>query len=161
MNDPTSDIYKKERPKPLIIGEAPSKNETTEHPIEGRVGKRLATCCGMTLQDFLKHFDRVNLLHVRQDTKEKGFEFDAKAGKAAADELRKSFQPDQVVLFLGGRVSEAFGVHGPYFEQRVVNGINTRAFIVPHPSGVNRWWNDPANLAQMNTFMRSIVGQTK
>jgi len=145
--------------KPLIVGEAPSKNEFTERPIEGRVGKRLAGCCGMPLVQFLEHFDRVNLLHVRQDTKEKGFEFDLKAARVEAERLRDGFKEDQIVLLLGGRVAEAFRVHDHYFVETRVNFA--RLYIVPHPSGVNRYWNDPANVEKMNTFMRLIVERTR
>jgi uracil-DNA glycosylase len=141
--------------KPLIIGEAPSKNEVTEHPIEGRIGRRLAACAGLTLPEFLAHFDRVNLLHVRQDTKEKGFEFDAAAARKAATLLKPSFKRGQTVLLLGGRVAEAFGIHDAYFTWHVVNGA--RLYIVPHPSGVNRWWNDPINKLCAEQFMQAIV----
>ncbi len=147
--------------KPLLIGEAPSKNEATPRPLEGRVGKRLASCCNMTLGEFLDHFDRVNLLSVRQDTKEKGFEFDLRAAKISAEVLRQSFKEGQIVLFLGGRVAEAFGVHGPYFEHRVVNQIGTEAYIFPHPSGISRWWNDPANKQQAAEFMQDVVRRTR
>lgn len=145
--------------KPLIVGEAPSKNEVTERPIEGRVGKRLAAVCGMPLADFLSHFERVNLLHVRQDTKEKGFEFDLAAGKKAAEKLRDSFKEDQIVILLGGRVAEAFRVHDHYFVETRVNFA--RLYIVPHPSGVNRWYNDRSNMDAMVAFMKSIVERTR
>lgn len=145
--------------KPLIVGEAPSKNEVTARPIEGRVGKRLAAVCGMELAAFLAHFERVNLLHVRQDTKEKGFEFDLKAARVEAERLRDNFKEDQIVILLGGRVAEAFHVHDHYFVETRVNFA--RLYIVPHPSGVNRWWNDPLNMRQAEVFMQSIVERTR
>lgn len=141
--------------KPLIIGEAPSKNEVTERPIEGRVGRRLAACAGLSFGDFLYHFERVNLLHERQETIGKGFTFDTVAARIEADRLRSTFVPDQVVLLLGGRVAEAFGIHDEYFTKHILN--KAHAYLVPHPSGVNRWWNEAANVEKANAFMRGII----
>lgn len=144
-----------EEVKPLIIGEAPSKNEETPRPIEGRIGKRLANYAGISLYDFLAMFDRTNLLHVRQDTKEKGFEFDLPSARIAAATIMKALNDDDLVLLLGGRVAEAFGVHDNYFAK--VKLGRAEAYILPHPSGVNRWHNDPENKAKMTAFMRKIV----
>lgn len=141
--------------KPLIIGEAPSKNEVTERPIEGRIGRRLAVCAGLSFGDFLHHFDRVNLLHERQEVFGKGFTFDTVAARIEADRLRSSFGREQTVLLLGGRVAEAFGVRDEYFTRHVINDAN--AYLLPHPSGINRWWNDPMNMEKMNVFMRGII----
>jgi uracil-DNA glycosylase len=145
--------------KPLIIGEAPSKNEATERPIEGRIAKRLAKCAGLSLEEFLEHFDRVNLLHVRQDTKDKGFLFDLPAAKVEATRIVTTIKPHQVVILLGGRVAEAFGIHHEYFvEVPLGEGF---AYIVPHPSGVNRWWNSPYNVRNASVFMHSIIYAAK
>lgn len=145
--------------KPLLIGEAPSKNEVTPRPLEGRVGKRLAACCNMPLEAYLEHFDRTNLLSVRQDTKEKGFEFDLRAAKVAAEALVSGFKKGQIVVLLGGRVAEAFGIHDHYFTWCQINEADVTIF--PHPSSVSRWWNDPANVRQAEVFMQSIVERTR
>lgn len=145
--------------KPLIVGEAPSKNEVTERPLEGRVGRRLAKCCGLSFEDYLERFVRVNLLHVRQDTKEHGFLFDLPAAKKEAAQLMTSFARGQIVLLLGGRVAEAFGVHDHYFAKVALG--KAEAYILPHPSGVNRWYNDVSNVMKMETFMRGIVERTR
>lgn len=147
--------------KPLIVGEAPSKNEITERPIEGRIGRRLAACCDMSLDAFLAHFDRVNLLHVRQDTREKGFEFDGAAANHAAIQMRadNAFVKDRIVLLLGRRVAMAFGCPQGYFERWFID--EAEAYVLPHPSGVNRWWNMAANEERMQTFMKAIVERTR
>lgn len=157
--------------KPLIIGEAPSKNEDVPQPIAGRVGRRLAECAGLTMEEFLAHFDRVNLLKDRQDTDDHGFTFDHARASLEAYKLREKFTRDQIVLLLGWRVARAFSVpkrwHGrnglavslEYFVQYNIG--DTEARIVPHPSGVNRWWNDPANYKQACEFMQNIVRRTR
>lgn len=145
--------------KPLIVGEAPSKNEVVEQPLQGRVGRRMAALSGLTYEQYIDFFDRVNLLHVRQDTKEKGFEFDFESAQIEARQLVRGFKRGQIVLLLGGRVTEAFGVHHEYFNEVKLNGA--RCYIVPHPSGVNRWWNDQDNVKKATAFMRGIVERTK
>lgn len=144
--------------KPLIIGEAPSKNEITASPLEGRIGKRLAVYAGLPFPTFLTHFDRVNLLDVRQDTDEEGFTFDLPVARINAELLRLNFKPGQIVLLLGGRVAEAFKIHGPYFEKHTID--EAEVYIVPHMSGVNRWHNEAENKAEMTRFMREIVEWT-
>lgn len=146
--------------KPILIGEAPSKNEVTETPLEGRIGKRLARLCGLSLAEYLEHFERINLLHTRQDTRERGFEFDHAAAARAAHELwMHVISPGRVVLLLGKRVARAFDEQKDYFEEhRTVQGI--RFFVLPHPSGVNHWWNDEANYRKAAEFMQWIVVET-
>lgn len=146
--------------KPLLVGEAPSKNEVTETPLEGRVGKRLAALCGLTYEQYLERFDRVNLLHVRQDTTEKGFTFDHAAAGHEAHRLYVAgiVAPGRIVLLLGWRVARAFS-NGfsklPYFVEHQHGGA--AFYVLPHPSGVNRYWNDPENVARASEFMRRIV----
>lgn len=137
----------------LIIGEAPSKNAPDNSPIEGRIGRRLAEFCGLSYEDFLVAFERTNLLEVRQDTKEKGFVFDRKAAAFEAGRIYESLAPDRTIVLLGKRVRDAFGIVKDYFEpHRHPNG--STFYVVSHPSGVNRWWNDPENKEAMRTFLR-------
>lgn len=146
--------------RPLIIGEAPSKNEVPPTPLGGRVGRRLAACCGITLEEFLVRFERVNLLDVRQDTREKGFEFDATAAAHAASLLirHKLFDEPRLVLLLGRRVAQAFGCDVGYFNRWFIN--QAEAYVLPHPSGVSRWWNSVENQQHAAAFMRSIIAET-
>lgn len=145
--------------KPLIVGEAPSKNEITERPIEGRVGLRLANCAGLTMEEFLAHFDRVNLLHVRQDTKEKGFEFDQHEAERQA--ARLSIKPGQTVLLLGRRVAKAFSFDASYELFVRYSMRDAEFYIMPHPSGINRWWNDDQNIIEAVRFMHNVVERTR
>lgn len=142
--------------KPLIIGEAPSKNEDPEKPIEGRIGKRLAACAGLKYDEFLVFFERVNLLHERQEVVGKGFVFELPAAREAAHKLEETFQPGQIILLLGGRVAEAFAIHDEYFTKHEVKN-EAVVYIMPHPSGVNRWWNDPGNHKRASEFMQWVV----
>lgn len=145
--------------RPLIIGEAPSKNEFPPTPIEGRIGRRLASYAGLSFEEFLTRFDRVNLLSVRQDTAEKGFTFDRVAALESWRIIARRIKPGQTVLLLGKRVADAVGCVNDYFEPcRLVGGITL--YVVPHPSGVSRWWNDEKNKERMRGFMTELVKET-
>lgn len=145
--------------KPLLVGEAPGKNEVTEQPLMGRVGKRMAALAGLTYDEYLERFDRVNLLHVRQDTKEKGFEFDHAAASIAAHKLflDGTIVPGRVVVMLGWRVTRAFfsPYYKAYFERYDCGDV--AFYAMPHPSGVNRWWNEDENVRKASLFLRGIL----
>ena len=142
--------------KPLIVGEAPGKNGDPSKPIEGRVGARLADCCGLTLDEFLAAFERVNLLDEQPQDSGKGASFDVRQAGRVTRELEKTFAPGQVVLLLGKRVARAFRIScAEYFDWFALN--HAQACVVPHPSGVNRWWNEPENELQMRRFMRNVA----
>lgn len=149
--------------KPLLIGEAPSKNEPLPKPLEGRIGRRLASFAGITFEQYLERFDRINLLEVRQDTKEKGFTFNRETARVSAVALIPRIDRYENVILLGKRVRDAFGIIKEYFEphhwKHYESGLyeGTTIYVVPHPSGVNRWFNDPANREKMSAFMRSIL----
>jgi hypothetical protein len=61
------------------------------------------------------------------------------------------------VLLAGHRVAAAFGVREGYLREFVLQGVP--AAVVPHPSGVNRWWNDPANVARASAFLRGVFAR--
>jgi len=150
------------RVKPLFIGEAPSKNEPLPRPLEGRVGRRLSEYAGIAFEEFVDKTERINLLAVRQDTREKGFEFDMEAARMRARDLLPHLYAYTTVVLLGKRVRDAFGVVKDWFEPHYLGndmGLyeGTTMYVVPHPSGINRWHNDPANRSKMQEFMRKVV----
>ena len=56
------------------------------------------------------------------------------------------------VLLAGRGVAGAFGVDLPFFLWAEERGMMVA--VVPHPSGVSRWWNDPANERRARRFLR-------
>lgn len=142
--------------RPLLIGEAPSKNEPLPRPLEGRIGYKLARFAGITFDEYVTRFERINLLDVRQDTTEHGFTFDRYAAAIRARHVMAALDNDRVVVALGKRVGGVIGASKPYFEPHHLDrGITL--YVVPHPSGVNRLWNDPFICQQMYRFMRSLL----
>lgn len=56
------------------------------------------------------------------------------------------------VVFLGKAVAAAFGVRANSL--RWVEHRGMTVAVLPHPSGVNTWWNNPDNRAAASAFMR-------
>lgn len=146
--------------KPLIIGEAPGKCGDPSTPIEGRIGARLAACCGLTFEEFLTTFDRVNLLDEQPQDAPKGMAFNVKAAGRVAQFLehnREGIFGRPFSLLLGKRVAAAFRLtHVEYFTS-IIFPNGSKVYVVPHPSGVNRWWNNWDNELEMIRFMRKIT----
>jgi hypothetical protein len=105
---------------------------------ERATGGRLAAILGMTASQYLRTFDRANLL-------DPGVRWRAMDARIAAHRL-----PHDRRILLGRRVAEAHGVQFDCFEPyEIALGRSDRPAIVlvlPHPSGLNRMWNDPDNL---------------
>ena len=138
--------------KPLIVGEAPSMR--TSRPFAGRSGERLAELAGTSLESIRDRFRLVNLLGhwPGPDASGKGSAFPMEQARPAAATLRLPGGS----LLCGRRVAAAFGLaNAPYFAWRDVDG--RRVAVIPHPSGVSRWWNDPANVDAARSFLREQV----
>ncbi len=74
---------------------------------------------------------------------------------------------DRLVVFLGHNVAGAFGAKGfkylQWYEIRnpkdVHDVIVPRMVVLPHPSGVNRYWNIPSNRAVVAKFLAQTIRQ--
>lgn len=101
-------------------------------------------------------FDTVNLIDEWLGKQGKGDAFDVLVGSKKAVEVVEQSR-GKVVVMAGRNVAAAFGFKRVrYFEEIVRDGV---VFVmVPHPSGVNMWWNDRGNERQAEIFLRSLVG---
>ncbi len=74
----------------------------------------------------------------------------------------KKFPPPSLVMLAGRRVARAFRLPAArkreYFETieecEVLAGYPV--VVVPHPSGLNHWWNDPVNRRLAKGFLYSL-----
>lgn len=136
--------------KPVLIGEAPSRTSDPTVPFSGRSGDRLRK-----LVD-LDRFELRNLLDAYPGKKGKGTLWDATGACVRACEVAAGLEGRSVV-FVGRRVSTAFG-HSRldwcrwHREER---GFEVAA--IPHPSGIVRFWNDPANVSAVREFLESTL----
>lgn len=154
--------------RPLLIGQAPSRT-ATGRAFDGPNGSgaRLSRLLGRPLLDAV---DAINLLDRWPGKKGKGDAFPAGTARRAALRLAPSLRNDvrrgrgRAVIFVGRGVAAAFG------ESTRCNATGRlyclgwhwsehgfRYAILPHPSAVNRWWNDPKNVARARRFLRAAV----
>lgn len=137
--------------KPLIIGEAPSKRGDSALPCGGRIGRRLASYFGIGYEEYLECFDRTNLLGAYPGADGKGAKFEAHEAKVAADALDLR---GRTVLILGQRAARAVGLRAEYCTWQAHRGA--LCAVIPHPSGINRWYNDVGNEASLALFLQTV-----
>jgi len=142
----------------LVVAQAPSRTSDAHEPLTGRSGARLAVLCGLTHAEFLRRFERVNLLDAYPGKTGKGDAFDAAAAREAAGRIAPAMHGRSTVL-LGRNVAAAF--MGPTLAGAIkplawLNCTGFRVACCPHPSGVCQWWNDPANVRRARRFWRSL-----
>lgn len=133
--------------KPLLIGEAPRAG----YPKTGTSSSRVALLLGVDPGSLLDFIAWRNLFTEPQEGSGKGDAFPMERARERASKFRMR---TDTVVFLGRRVAAAFGVKSKYFEWTKVRG--KRAAVFPHPSGINRWWNDADNVDEARRFIRGI-----
>ena len=140
--------------KPLLIGQAPSRDTDGGPPFSGRAGRRLAKACGV--EDLGDVFDMVNLIDRFPGKAGKGDRFPAKLARERAAALELG--DHELVVFGGRAVAQAFDVHrNPFLKWFRFGGRS--AAIIPHPSGIVTWWNSPENQRRARRFLRRHVRQ--
>lgn len=109
---------------------------------------------GTSRQQYLDAFDRRNLLRAR--------EWNAAQARRVAQELLPDLM-GRVVVVLGSEVRAALGLP-PAEPLRMskfpiqAGGIedDMRWIAFPHPSGRNRWFNDPGNQFQARQLLQAL-----
>ena len=155
---------------PLLIGQSPGPNTSPEFPLypipSWCAGGRLMKIMGLTRGQYLKTFDRMNLLPYFPGQHQHGDKFPMAPAKLAAAVVRPLLS-DRTVILIGRSVANAFGfdsvslfhVWCDYQVRRRCLGqpYKMRFAIVPHPSGRNHWYNGPENLAQAQAFWAEFL----
>lgn len=139
----------------LIIGQAPSQNGDPGRPLlDGSTGNRLRSLLGVSIDEYTELFERVNLLQEFPGKSGKGDAFPIESARQRAAELTSTLRR-RTVLLIGGNVARAFGINSDYLKWTFQNGY--WCMIVPHTSGVNRWWNEPANVELARRELTTLV----
>lgn len=161
-------------PPYLLLGESPNA-ATVGHPslwlrpdLSGKrhSANRLLIYTGYSLAKFLMTFERDNLLRSLPPRSAKGREFPRDDAHEAAGRIHAQADGRRVIM-LGRRVASAFmwmwcGRSDAiplmqFFPASSWSSEDTfQAAIVPHPSGVNRWWNDTENRRKARDFFASL-----
>lgn len=142
----------------VLVGQAPSRTSSAI-AFGGDSGARLARLLGMSLSDLLRVVDTTNLLPgwPGRSSSGKGDAFPMAAARRAAAELAAREDPSRAFLLAGMSVARAFGVARLGFLRWGLLG-GRRVAVIPHPSGVSRWWNDGANRARARAFLAREIG---
>lgn len=136
---------------------------------------------GWSLTDYLRVFQRRdNLVHECPPRAEKGYTWHAQEGRRNVPRIIRKhglLGEDRVsrMVILGRRVASCFEWEGfhtgapmakskvPLLEWHVVRaphldraGDFIEAAILPHPSGVNTWWNLPENREAARAFLAEL-----
>ena len=98
---------------------------------------------GVTYEQLMA-MERVNVLEWFPGTAAgTGDRFPMAEAKIRAGEIARAHRGERAML-LGRAVAAAFGVRADYLQARA-HDVFEEVVVVPHPSGLNRWWNDPNN----------------
>lgn len=138
--------------KTILLGEAPPKSrprDTPEsRPFSGASSRRFSDMIG---EDVVKAFDTRNLLSEWPGSTGKGSKFPLAAAQAGAHRLLRTLPSEGTrIILCGRRVARAmslrwlalnFGWYNVSWQYPTY--VQARAILIPHPSGVNRQWNDP------------------
>ena len=144
--------------KPLVVGQAPGPRSDPDHPLSGRCGVRLADLCGIKVPDFMERFDRFNLIEKFPGKSGKGDAFPMEQAYAGAVKLLVTGETNgRMVVLLGDNVAAAFGLPRGLAPFVWITGFAMLAAVCPHPSGINRWYNDPKNLKRAKRFWRAVA----
>lgn len=137
----------------LLVAEAPPRGARPGHrALDGMAGDRLGRYLldhearigsALPRDDLLARFDAVNLLGRWPGSNGKGASWDRAKGARAAKRLPLR----GVVVLLGWRVASAYGRaipgNGALWSWRMTDG-GAWVIMIPHPSGVNHTYNQPA-----------------
>jgi hypothetical protein len=154
-----------------LIGQAPGPKTDPDLPLyplpRTSAGGRLKKLTGLTTGQYLKAFDRVNLLHKfpgRTGTDDK---FPMPPARVAAMAIRPLLAGRHVVL-LGTGVARAFDLdievltwhklhcgRGPAWPLRWAS-----VAVLPHTSGRSRWYNCEENVARARQFLADLIGNS-
>lgn len=165
----------------LLIGEAPSRKHVNgQRAFEGRSGgiARLSDVARIDENHLWEIIETMNLRDSAQPRRGKASSFISTA-ETKQEALKKLFHKlDErksiwLVLFAGWRVAEEFDWKTRNFGDRenrdkylLVKRLHVDygcgdcwilSAVVPHPSGVNRWWNSEENQKKFKEFMNMIM----
>lgn len=137
----------------VLVGEAPARSAGVLPPdmaLTGYTGRRIARWAGVSDGRYMGTTERWNLLD------EAPVSWPVALAKNRADNLEALTRGRRVIL-VGTRVAEAFGFHWPPFTWGPPDELGGRLAWIPHPSGRNRYYNDPANVALAEGFLRRAL----
>jgi len=141
-----------------LVGQAPSRRGDPRKPLAGPNGQKIARLGGMSYDELIA-CRRKHLNTLRSGKRGKGNAFDQAKGNVNAADVLLDWRVERIVL-LGKNVARCFGFRDlPFLAEIRIYG--RRFLIFPHPSSVNRWWNERENERRARQFLqRFLRGET-
>lgn len=147
----------------LLIGQAPGPNTDPTLPLyptsRASTGGRLLELMGIDREEYVHHFDRVNLLNKFPGRNKRDDKFPMAHAKIAASAVKPLLHGRSVVM-IGRNVAEAFQLEVDFHEWMELplnEGGLCQVAVVPHPSGRNHWYNVEANRKVARKFWRGLI----
>jgi uracil-DNA glycosylase len=146
----------------MLIGQAPSKGTEDKTPFSGETGTRIAGMAKMPPSALAGHYALRNALDYFPGKEGKGDAFPPEEAKAAIERIVDQVKGTEVdrLIFVGRGTANAFALDvdhvGGYLAwfRTAATGPRVWLAILPHPSGINRWYNDPQNRAAAALFLQ-------
>ena len=135
---------------PALIGQAQSRGNDYQPAFSGPCGVRLAKLLDLEHGDLLERVFARNVLDRWPGKNGKGDAFPMDEARRAVLRMRIRGRP---VVLVGKTTAAAFDVRREFFEWFALRG--KRAVVIPHPSGVNLWYNDGANRERIRPLRTS------
>jgi len=155
--------------KPILIGMNNPVSTRAGHELYplpdgctgNRIWKMLSARTGATMRQYLETFERRNLV--------RGAAFDKVQARAKAYEYVVELRDSgRTVVLLGNEVRRAFdfvlrgdgslfgdeGLPPVLVHPTVIGGVTWRQ--IPHPSGLNRWYNEPENVKVVELLLEEL-----
>lgn len=152
--------------KIVIVGQQPQSNDpedplSCDHPMWS--GYRLMQMSGLSPEGYRETFHRINLNYLP----DRKFSVSTPQKNRAAM-IWTTLHPDDILVILGTGVMKAFkGLVGeleplqPHLTKRIKDGryvAGHSVVLIPHPSGLNRWYNNPENTRRAAEALRGLAG---
>jgi len=136
--------------QPLLIGESNPYSRDPSHallpwPVNAS-GGRLARLLHLTDREYLRAFDRMDLLPGPRWSI-------VEARRAAALVVQR--RPEGAIILLGTKVAAAFAREAG--AALTLWGRVGRYVVAPHPSGLNRIWHDPEAPARLRALLAEHI----
>jgi hypothetical protein len=141
-----------------LVGQAPSRRGDPRKPLAGPNGRKIARLAGLSYDELIA-CRRKHLNPHYSGKRGKGDAFDRAKGYVNAADVLMDWRVERIVL-LGKNVARCFGFRDlPFLAEISIYG--RRFLIFPHPSGINRWWNERRNERRARQFLqRFLQGET-
>lgn len=158
----------------VMVGQAPSAagSHDPRHALTGAPMRRLFRASGLELMQYVRTFERHNLVPTWMGYRKAGDPgsgslFDLSEAAVTARKLADRLAGGRRLLCWGKDVMKAFvGPHRchmtplTWYREEIEgfdNSYEVDCAIIPHPSGLNRWWNDLANVEAAGEFLRGLA----